>query len=81
MFRKASLIYILSGYLACPSFQTCLSPHLQVREAMAALLCSMSSSRAIHFYDVVPVDMLLDVMSHDSVSETAGEVWMRSMDT
>ena len=43
---------------------------------MAALLCSMSSSRAIHFYDVVPVDMLLDAMSHDSVSETTGEVWM-----
>ena len=35
---------------------------------MAKLLCALSSSRAIHFYDVVPLGLLLDAMSQDSPS-------------
>lgn len=57
---------------ALPLSYASLNPHTptppQVREAMASLLCALSSSRAIHFYDVVPLDMLLDAMAHDQPS-------------
>ena len=35
---------------------------------MAQLLGALSSSRSLHFYDVVPLDMLLDAMAHDAPS-------------
>ncbi|GAX76010.1 hypothetical protein CEUSTIGMA_g3453.t1 [Chlamydomonas eustigma] len=41
-------------------------PSIKVREAMASLLAALSSCRNLHFYDIVPVDMMLDVMAHDS---------------
>ncbi len=40
----------------------------QVREAMAALLAAVQRTRAIHFYDVVPLEDLLAVMACDAPS-------------
>jgi len=39
-----------------------------VREAMAALLAAVQRTRAIHFYDVVPLEGLLAVMACDAPS-------------
>ena len=41
---------------------------LQVREAMASLLVAVSKTRALHFYEVVPLDALLAVMASDAPS-------------
>ena len=38
---------------------------LQVREAMASLLVATSKTRTLHFYEVVPLDVLLAVMASD----------------
>ncbi|KAL6746182.1 condensin II non structural maintenance of chromosomes subunit-domain-containing protein [Haematococcus lacustris] len=40
-------------------------PVVKVREAMAALLSAVSKTRGLHFYEVVPLEMLLAVMSSD----------------
>ena len=45
-----------------------MDPNQKVREGMADLLVAISSSRTLHFYDVCPVEMLLDVMAHDCSS-------------
>lgn len=49
---------------------------MQVREAMAALLAAVQRTRAIHFYDVVPLEGLLAVLACDapSVSHTIQQV-------
>lgn len=41
-------------------------PSLKVREALATLLVAVSASRSLHFYDVVALPQLLDVMAHDA---------------
>lgn len=64
------MLFLLSACLqkALPSL-ACLivDPSLKVREALASLLVAVSSSRSLHFYDVVPLPQLLDVMAHDAV--------------
>ena len=40
----------------------------QVREAMASLLVTLSTCRHIHFYEVVPLEVLLEVLGHDCAS-------------
>lgn len=36
-------------------------PNQRVRESMAELLVAVSGTRALHFYDIVPLDNLMQV--------------------